>query len=168
MKFIIKIYLFVSVVLFADEPIGMNLENIIANDSLVFSVKQSYFNCYPYGVIPLEKLLRDKHVSKVCQNEYLIFKKRYPKLYFFAFYHLHVRQNYMVKLQKEGCLIFSKGKKTYSEILLEQGLAIIDPKIKNQEYDFYFFNAQARAKREKKGLWGDPAMQKCKAELLRK
>ncbi len=171
MKVVVKIYFFVSIVfcstVFAERSVRMTLNSILANDSLIFSLKRNHFNCYPYGVIVLEKFYRDDKVSLTCKKNYQQFQQKNPKLYFFAYYHFHVKQNYMVELKKEGCLVFSKGQKTYSEFLLEKGLAIIDPKIKNEKYKNYFFYAQQRAKRNKKGIWGDSAMQKCIAELLK-
>jgi len=168
MKSIIKLYIFIAVILFGDEPpVIMTLRNIISNDSIIFSYHQHYFNCYPYGIIALEKLLTDEKTSSTCKKIYFDFSQKYPKLHFFAHYHFHLEQNYVLDLHKEGCIIFSKGKKSYSEVLLEHGLAIINPKVKNEEYMLYFFAAQERAKRARKGLWGDPDMRKCKAELLR-
>lgn len=53
---------------------------------------------------------------------------------------------------KEGCILYANGNETYSEMLLRQGLALIDPAFDNSEWNGRFKRSQKGSEQQKNGL----------------
>jgi len=154
--------------LFAKEPIIMKLSSIYANDIFLLNYKQSSYYCEPYGVISIAKIKTKKDINPTCKKAFEDFIVKNPKLNNFAKYHLHVEQYYRVDFKSQGkCLLFSKGKKTYSQDLLLNGLAILKPNFKDEEYRYIFLKSYKSAKMRKKGIWKVPTLRTCIAEMFK-
>jgi len=74
---------------------------------------------------------------------------------------------YHVEFKEKGCVIYVQGKKTLSEVLLEEGLAVSQPSFQDEEYNYSFLKLQQRAKSNKKGLWGEDILKSCVDSLYK-
>ncbi len=153
--------------LFAQEPLIMILDAIESNSAFVFRYKQTHMLCKPYGVIGMDEILVNKRLNPICKSALEEFFIQNPKLYYFAHYKLYLEQGYHVEVTQNGCKIFVSSPKSYSEMLLENGLAIIDQKVYDEEVDFLFYKALRRAKMQKRGIWQNPKIQSCISEFYR-
>lgn len=68
---------------------------------------------------------------------------------------------YHLEFVKEECLLFASGEVTLSELLLREGLAVLDPKLKDEEYTYLYKNAQKIARFERRGIWEEVRMEEC-------
>jgi hypothetical protein len=153
----------------AKEPTIMILDRIFYNDMHLFHKAQQFYICQPYGVLTVDILIRQqKKLTTSCQNALQKLMIKEPMLKYFAREKLYIGQSYHVEVLKEGCLIFSQSQRTYSEQLLKRGLAIMDPKMKNEEYFGYFTTAMQYAKNHKKGIWQDSQVETCILEVTSK
>ncbi len=158
--------LFMTVTVAAKEPNVMILHAIHSNTLLHFRYAKKEYICRQYGVIGLDRLFAKKNIKSICKRALEEFIVANPKLYRFAEYTLHREQMYRVDVKKDGsCLLYAFGKRSYSEELLAQGLAIREPFFKDEEHEFYFYKAYRYAKQSKKGIWSDPRLRVCIAEL---
>jgi len=152
----------------AKEPILARLTNVVANDIQRFSIGNSSFICEVYGVVSIEKVLRDKSSNSICVNSLIDFYKKNAQLQYFTNQILEPQQRYSIEFKKDKCIIYAKGQKTLSEILLEEGLATVELGFKDKEYRYAFKKAQIRARVAKKGMWSNSIRQKCLADLIGK
>ncbi len=160
MKKIILILLFFAN-LSSSEPFIAELLSVESNSILHFRYKSSSFVCTNYGVIEVDTLYRDKNISKECRksiNEFYIYN---PKLKNIAHYIFEPRQLYHIEVHDDKCMIFIKGRKSYSEYLIEIGLAKVKPFFNDKRYRQTFKNAQYEAKLQKKGFWDKAMIKNC-------
>ena len=163
------LFLFVALLLEAKEPTLMFLNTIYSNDTLLFRHRQHQHLCKPYGALSIDAIYYKKKINSTCKKAFEQFIVANPKLQNYAHYQLHEEQLYRVELYPQNqCLLFSKGKKTYSQQLIFEGLAIVDPKLKDLEYSFVFQRAYRYAKTNKKGMWQSPLIRTCIAEMFGK
>ena len=91
-----------------------------------------------------------------------------PKLKYFSQNLFNTRQNYHIEFKEQKCLIYLKGEKTLSELLLEEGLAINRSNFADDEFKHIFINAQNRAKSLEKGIYKNSNLKKsCIVELYK-
>ena len=160
MKKIILILLF-FVDLISSEPFIAELINIESSSRLHFRYKTSYFVCANYGVIDINTLYMDKNLSKECTEAIEQFYIYNPKLKNIAHYTFKIKQFYHIETHNQKCIIFIKGRKSYSEHLLELGLAKVQPFFDDKRYRQTFKNAQYEAKLEKRGFWDKFMIRNC-------
>ncbi len=151
----------------AQEPRIMILDAIYANDSYLFRYKRSHIVCKPYGVWTFDQALRRDDISSSCKKVLADFIAHNPKLYYFAHYNLHLEQGYRVEKKKGECIIYPGSKRTLSEMLLAEGIAIKQPNFIDEEFRYRFFQAQATAKIHKRGIWKDAKISKCMSEFFK-
>jgi hypothetical protein len=155
--------------LYAKEPTIMLLDHIYYNDLYMFHKAKERYLCQPYGVLSLDILIRQQEkLTTTCKTALQKLLQSQPMLLYFAKKKLLTEQSYRVELLQKGCVIFSKGGKTFSEELLENGIAIIDPTLKDEEYFWYFTNALNNAKNRKKGIWQNTQVKTCILEVTSK
>jgi len=166
---IIIIFLFHSLlILEAKEPTLAMLKNVYANDSQKFSIGNGTFLCKPYGVKSLEKMYASSKKDSICKKSiYELYQKSKPLAYY-SLNLLYVSQFYHVEFKNEKCLLFAKGEKTLSELLLENGLALVNPSFNDEEFQWSFYHAQRGAKENKRGLWSKDIYRECFEELNKK
>ena len=72
---------------------------------------------------------------------------------------------YHIEFKDKKCVVYAKGQMSLSEILLKEGLAVNEPRFKDEEFKYLFDKAQIRAKTLKKGLWSENLLKDCVSEL---
>ena len=165
---IITLYFFIlSFFVYAKEPIVAILDNIPSNAYQEFHIKNYAFSCSTYGVVPIEKLYLNATLNSTCQKKISDFYKTDPNSKYFAQRVLKVQQQYHLEFKEGECTLYALGQKTFSELLLENGLAIIKPLFRDDEFKYLFNQAQKRAKANKKGMWKDNVIKSCIAELYK-
>ncbi|WP_345994071.1 thermonuclease family protein [Sulfurimonas sp. HSL-1716] len=137
------------------------LRSVYSNDMQKFSIKMNSFICEPYGVVTLEEILADKNTIPICKKRIEEYFSKNPVQKYFIQMNLHLRQNYHIEFKDKRCLVYAFGQKTISEALLEQGLAIKKPSLKDDEFGYLFLRAQTRAKNRNSGIWSDKTLQSC-------
>ena len=160
-KLLMIFILFFGLKLFAYEPILAILHSINGNGAQSFSFKQTHFTCRPYGVDTLEKLYLTSAENSECRDELKNFYKMNPELKYFSYSQLKVMQMYHLEFIEDGCILYAKGQKSLSELLLREGLAYIKPDFENDEFGAVFKKAQESAIINKRGVWQDNIVKVC-------
>jgi hypothetical protein len=137
------------------------LNNVISNETQKFSIGNYSFICEPYGILTLEKLYSHSKINSTCQDKIKNFYKKHPNLRYFSDSILHIRQMYHVEFKTTECVVYARGQKTLSEILLEEGLALREELFNDEEFNYLFLKAQKRAKFNKKGVWEEDILSEC-------
>ena len=146
----------------AKEPTMAILKNIYSNDIQQFTYQNYSFTCRPYGVVTLEDVYKATDVSTVCKKKIVKFYIQNPKLKYFSIRLLKLFQMYHIDVKKDlRCVIYAKGMKTLSELLIEKGLAIKKPYLKDEIFKYRFETAQKGASYHKRGLFKDPILKNC-------
>lgn len=144
------------------------LEKIPSNTLLGFQTNNHRFYCQQYGIYDLDSFTQQKKVEPYCINGVKRIQKKYPLMQYFGQKHLKIYQNYHIVFFKESCQLFSDGPKSYAEVLVENGLAVVKPKFKNRDYYYYLLQkAQTRAKINKIGIWEVFGMNECVQSLYK-
>jgi hypothetical protein len=108
--------------------------------------------CEPFGVVTLEKMILNSASPQECRSEIEHFYKAHPHDKQFAREHLYLQHSYHYEMIKEGCILYGNGAESYSEMLLRQGLAVVDPALNNKEWNGRLHRAQKGAESLKSGL----------------
>ena len=167
MKIFLFFLFFLHSCVLAKEPYLMELITIYDNGNYLFQHKKSTYLCSPYGVITLDKIYQQKSLNATCKKAIGEFIVSNAKLANYVYYRLKVREFYHIEFKNSQCLIFSKGQKSFSKELLLVGMAIIDPKLKDEIYSYKFRKAQQSALDAKRGLWKNYKVKTCVSELLK-
>jgi hypothetical protein len=154
-----------STFLNAKEPFLAILVDVTTNSTQRFTYGNYSFNCVPYGIITLEQLYQKSAPDSVCKKSVAKFYRTHPDLEYFTQELMKVQQRYHIEFKKQECIIYAMGQKTLSEVLLENGLALNRPRLKDEEFEFLYTKAQNRAMLAKKGLWGEHIKKDCVSEL---
>lgn len=154
-----------STLLGAREPLLSTLVTIVSNEVHEFKNGNYKYTCTPYGINTLEELYRNAKKDSECQKSIQSFYKKKPNLLHYSYQKFNVFQSYSMIFKNKKCLISVAGEKSFSEFLLEEGLAIKVPTKLDQEYDFLFLKVQGEAKREKKGLWSVNIAKECASSI---
>jgi len=152
----------------AKEPTLAILQNVNSASIQKFTIANSSFYCDAYAVIGVDKLAMNSSVDSTCKKSLGGFYKRNPQTKYYSQELLKVLQTYHVEFKEEKCIVFAQGEITLSELLLKEGLAVLEPNFKDDEYKAIFRNAQISAKMNRKGLWGESIMRDCIAEIYKK
>jgi len=151
-------------VLLAKEPNLAILQSVVSNDTQKFSQGKSHFVCKPYGVVTLEQLYNASTIDSLCRKSVDGFYAQDPNMRYFSLRLLKPMQTYHVEFQNKSCVLYAKGEKTLSELLLAEGLAFIKPAFDDEVFNAVFFKAQMTAKLSKKGLWRENILKECMVE----
>ncbi len=136
------------------------LMSIRDNSSVTLNDRNRHIECSPFGIKPLEILMKEEGNSE-CAQSIQAFYRSHPHEKAFAREHLHLHQQYHYEQYPYGCVLYSNGAESYSEQLLNEGLAIIDPKFDQKEWNTKLRRANTRAKVLKKGLYEGEMGTKC-------
>ena len=146
----------------AKEPTILMLKNSHGNFLQEFQVAPHYsFSCKPYGIKTLEELLNSKTNDQKCQKNLEIFYIKHPKLSNLHHKYLHKKSFYHVEYENRSCLVYAKGQVTFSEILLKEGMALVDRDLKNKILKPKFVDIEQNAKDKKKGFFADSELMNC-------
>ena len=155
------LFLISTVQLSASEPMIAELIKIQSSSQLLFRYKNTQFLCQNYGVIDVDTMYNDTNISKECRkriNDFYIYN---PKSKNIAYYNFSIYQLYHVEIKNNKCLVFLKGSKTYSQYLIELGLAKPKPFFADKKYRQRFKNAFYEAKLVKQGYHKNPFLKNC-------
>lgn len=164
--FILLLFLFQIAT--AKEPTMAILVNIKSNDIQDFKIGNYQFQCLPYGISGIDELYRESTFNSACKNSIKDFYKRRTELKFFTTSKMTVMQSYVIEIKNNRCIINISGEKSLSEFLLEEGLAVVKPFIKDKEYKYYFEKSQQSAKYLRKGIWRENITRECVANIYKK
>ena len=147
---LISVIIFVNP-LYANITVGI-LKSVEDNSKQTLLMKNSPQGCEPFGIITLEKMIKKAAATQECKKAITQFYQSHPHEKAFAREYLHREQSYHYEILKEGCVLYANGNETYSEMLLRQGLALIDPAFDNSEWNGRLKRAEKGAQTQKSGL----------------
>lgn len=101
----------------------------------------------------------------MCKKSIEQFYTQNPESEYFALNILKVKQMYHLEFHENSCTLFAKGEKSLSELLLENGLALVKPNFRDEIYTTIYKKAQKKARFLKKGLWSENIANECVVEL---
>lgn len=102
--------------------------------------------------------------SKECKNAIEIFDREHFQDKLFAKKHLYVQQSYHYEMVDKKCVLYANGNESYSEMLLRNGLALIDPGFNNSEWNRRLKRAQKGAEVQRAGLHATSIRNLCSEE----
>lgn len=137
--------------LYGEITIGL-LTSIENNSKFHLIYNNAHFTCEPFGIITLEKMAENGVNPTECKNAVENYYRSYPHDKQFAKEHLYTQQSYHFEMMKEGCVLYGNGPESYSEMLLRNGLAVIDPAFDNAEWNTKLKRSQQGAQFQKTGM----------------
>lgn len=166
--FKILIIFFLLIQLNAKENIIAELISIPSNSLQIFKIKSQHLQCSSYGVLTLGEILLYKKINLVCKKKINTYFLHHQKMLSFTHRKLNIRAFYTLVLKKNHkCILYAKGQKSLSELLLENGLAIIRTNFYNDEFKYEFLEAQNYAKYHKLGIWSNNTLTICALGLYK-
>jgi hypothetical protein len=151
--------------LYGSEPLLGLLERIEPDGTLLFDVGNGSRRCAPYGIIMLQSVGTNEGVAPACREAVRLFFARNPESPGFGATLLKVQQRYHIEIEGAQCRIYARGRRSYSSLLLEAGLAFVRESLQDSLRRYELKRSEARAKNEKRGLWSDPPLRECAANL---
>jgi len=154
----VQILLFVVVISawlnnsYAKEPFLAKLVTIENSSYLKFTHNNQLFTCKTYGIYTLDEIYK-RSDNSTCKKMIEKFYILNPLEKHYVYTILKKGQYYPIRFIKGECDISVASHKSYSELLLEQGLAINKKKIDDKLRGYYFKKAQQRAKENKSGIY---------------
>jgi len=168
---ILKFFIFVLLLtqtLISKEPTIAVLVDIESNYVQHFKIGNKKLECKPYGIIGLDELYGSNFFNSTCKTSILKFYKQRADLKYYVYTKLDVQQFYRLKIKDERCLISVSGEKSLSEFLLEEGLAVRKPLLRDKENEYFFYKSQLNAKMLQKGIWKENIIRECIANIYKK
>jgi len=167
MRKLIIIFIFLTNI-YGMEPILAILHSIDSNEIQEFNIGNYNFYCQPYGVVAVESLHRRSSSNSRCQKSINEFYKKKTNLKYFTNNILYLKQRYHISFKDAKCILYAKGDVSLSELLLKQGLAVLKPLFKDEEFIYRFKISQQQARINKNGIWGTNIRKECISELLKR
>lgn len=164
MKYLILILSLVLALEAAQPLLGM-LMRIEDNRYLDFMIEQTPYRCELYGVETLEELAEHSQLGGECKGVVKKFYRTHPQVYDFAKNRLKKYQRYHLEIKDGSCIVFAMGRRSYAELLLEEGLAMKVPSGISELWQHRLERAQYRGRSGQKGIWGEMLWNKCAASL---
>jgi len=156
--------LMISIFSLRASEIGLLLE--VKNNSLLyFSVQNREELCVPYGIVTFEMLMFKSRDNELCQKALFEFYDKNPLYKSFAKKHFYPQQQYIFERKKSSCIIHASGKKNYSAMLLENGLAIVKKSFKDRILEPKYRRIENGARFKKVGLWSDRVLRNCITQI---
>ena len=151
----------------ASEPTLAILNSVHSNELQKFKIGQNSFYCKPYAITTIDKLYAKSAQNSLCRSSIEKFYLQNPDAQYFTLNLLKVKQMYHVEFKNTECILFAKGEKTLSELLLENGLALLQINFQDKEYGAIYKKSQNRARLLKRGLWKENIKRECVVELYK-
>lgn len=143
--------LFATLPLHAEITIGL-MSGIENNAKQTLLYQNRTVPCEPFGVITLEKMILNGASPQECKSSIESFYLSHPHQRQFAREHLRLQQSYHYETINEGCVLYTNGPETYSEMLLRHGLAVVDPTFDQKEWNAKLKRSETGAVKEREGL----------------
>ena len=155
-------FLLLGVTVSLNAKITLGIMNGIENNSAMTLLDNNKpVKCEPHGIKTLEWLIRDAASVQECQKSVDAFYFSHPHEKLYAHEHLHLHQTYHYEKNDKGCILYANGPESYSEMLLKEGLAIIDDRYNNKEWNAKLKRALLRGQSKKEGISQSDILQKC-------
>lgn len=155
------VFLCLSISLHAKIMLG-ELKSIKNNSDMTLLDNNNPVICEPHGIKTLEWLIRNAVSPDECRKSVDAFYHAHPHERLYAQEHLHLYQRYHYeKDDRGGCILYANGPESYSEMLLNVGLAIVDEKYNNREWNERLKRASIRGKKKKESIHSSDILQKC-------
>jgi hypothetical protein len=150
---IVRLLFFILAIapLHAEITIGL-LSSIESNAKQTLLYQNRVIPCEPFGIVTLEKMVQNGASPQECKKAVETFYASHPHRRQFAREHLILQQSYHYETIPEGCVLYANGTETYSEMLLRNGLALVDPAFDQNEWNAKLKRAEAGAEKESQGL----------------
>ena len=152
--------LIVCAPLYGDIAVGI-LKSIDDNTKVHLLYNNIPISCEPFGIIPLEKISPNAPSPEECSSRIEKFYRSSPHDKVFAKEHFKIHQSYHFELIESGCVLYANGLETYSEMLISQGLAIMDPKFENNEWSGRLNRVQKGAEKRQMGIFKEELREFC-------
>lgn len=117
--------------------------------------------CEPHGIKTLEWMIRDAAAPAECQKSVDIFYTSHPHEKRYAQEHLHLYQRYHYEKSDKGCVLYANGPESYSEMLLNNGLATVNEKYDVREWNEKLKRAFIRGQKQKAGIHDTDIIARC-------
>ena len=147
----------------AAEPLTARLEGIVDSGRLLMRGSEGSFECRPYGVLTYERVAESQKIPPECREAIDRFRENDPEAAFAVGRWLRPMQYYRIEWKEGMCLLYDASRVTYSQRLLERGLALISPRFSDREWGFRFRRAQEAARINRRGVWGVENWRTCRA-----
>jgi len=133
-------------------------------DTLHFKKGSISIYCNPHGTYTITQFLNDETVDNKCKSELLKLSNNIQRRYGRHLnQRLHLEQTYHLRSIDNQCVVFFNDNKTYSQTLVENGLAVVKKGFQSEDkwFEYRLNKAQELAQREKRGIWSTPFLAKC-------
>lgn len=137
------------------------MSGIESNSAMTLLDNNIPVRCEPHGIKTLEWMIRDAATPGQCQKSVDAFYYKHPHERLYAQEHLHLHQTYHYEKEEKGCILYANGPESYSEMLLNEGLATVDEKYNNREWNERLKRALIRGQTKKESIHGSDILQKC-------
>ncbi|MDD5211579.1 MAG: hypothetical protein PHV62_04130 [Sulfuricurvum sp.] len=137
------------------------MSSIENNSAMTLLDNNKPVKCEPHGIKTLEWMIRDAVSPAQCQKSVDAFYVNHPHERLYAQEHLHLYQTYHYEKNDKGCILYANGAESYSEMLLNEGLAIVDDKYKNNEWNEKLKKALLRGQSKKGRISESDILQTC-------
>lgn len=137
------------------------MKSIKNNSEMILLDNNKPVKCEPHGIKTLEWMIRDAASVSECQKSVDAFYVAHPHERLYASEHLHLYQRYHYEKDDKGCILYANGPESYSEMLLNEGLAIVDEKYNNREWNERLKRAFLRGQSKKERVSQSDILQKC-------
>lgn len=133
-------------------------------DTLHFKKGSISIFCNAHGTYTMTQFLFDEKVDGECKKELQKLtphiQRRYGR---YLNQKLHLEQTYHLRSIDNQCVLFFNDNKTYSQTMVEYGLAIVKKGFQSEDkwFEYRLNRAQKLAQREKRGIWSTPFLATC-------
>jgi hypothetical protein len=159
-RWLIALFLCVSISQ-AEIPQRALLLHVKNNSLLHVAIENHERLCIPYGIETFETMLHRKKNDRGCHKAVDHFYRTHPNAKVFGVTHLYLQQYYPVEVRSKRCIISASGKKSYAQLLLENGLATLQADFSDKRFVMRYRRAQNNARETKSGLWDDAKLSEC-------
>ena len=147
--YLLTTFIFLNQEIRASEPYLGILRSVDSNSQQKFSHNMYFFTCRSYGIVSIDELYAISKKDTTCFNAIKQFYRQNPSLKYYSMGILKQSQKYHLEFKNNRCIIYAKGTKSLSELLLLQGLGIVKAGFNDDEFNYSFNEAQAEAVEEK-------------------
>lgn len=149
-----------SISLHAEIMLGQ-MRSIKSNSTMTLLDNNKPVQCEPHGIKTLEWMIRDAAAPDQCQKSVDAFYVTHPHEQMYAQEHLQLHQRYHYEKNDKGCILYANGPESYSEMLLSEGLAIVDNQYNNREWNEKLKRALIRGQSKKERINESDILQNC-------
>lgn len=157
------VFFYFSISLNAKIVLGL-MNSIESNSAMTLLDNNIPVRCEPHGIKTLEWLIRDAASPAQCQKSVDAFYYAHPHERLYAQEHLHLHQTYHYEKDEKGCILYANGPESYSEMLLNEGLATVDDKYNNTQWNAKLKRALLRGQKKKERIHDTDILEKCIAK----